>query len=164
MQTALLFERDDAEEVDDWPPDIQGLGRSSILWIDLERLEDGQLDELREALALTPETREQLADGVERPYLSDYRDYVHVTALAPSRNDGNAALVKVDCLVAPRWVVTLHEEPVRRAIERRASPRHPIRTRGCSRQSSREAGSSAGANPPSRAPTSSRARGTPPPT
>ena len=113
MQTALLFERDDAEEVDDWPPDIQGLGRSSILWIDLERLEDGQLDELREALALTPETRGQLADGVKRPYLSDYRDYVHVTALAPSRNDGNAALVKVDCLVAPRWVVTLHEEPVK---------------------------------------------------
>jgi magnesium transporter len=110
--TTLLFDRDDVEEVTEWPPDVRGLGRSSIIWIDLDRPPDGQAEELAEALGLTPETRDRLADGSERPQLSDHAEYLHVSALAPARNDGETALVKVDCLVARSWVVTVHEGPI----------------------------------------------------
>ena len=36
MQT-LLFNRDAVEDVPDWPPDVHDLGRSSIMWIDLDQ-------------------------------------------------------------------------------------------------------------------------------
>jgi Mg2+ and Co2+ transporter CorA len=110
--TTLLFDRDNVEEVAEWPPDVRGLGRSSVMWIDLDRPPDGRAGELAEALGLTPETRDRLADGSQRPQLSDHAEYLHVSALAPARNNGQTALVKVDCLVARSWVVTVHEGPI----------------------------------------------------
>ena len=111
MQT-LLFQRDQVEEVSDWPPDIQGLGRSSILWIDVDQPLDGRAQDLADALDLSRDTRDRLADDGESPYLKDCGSYLHVTALAPSGGDGHAELVKVDCLVSRSWVVTMHKGPV----------------------------------------------------
>ncbi len=111
MQT-LLFSRDEVEDVPDWPPDVHGLGRSSIMWIDLDGPLDGRTQELAEALDLNRDTRERLADGAKSPYLEDCESYLHVTALAPSRGNGHAELVKVDCLVSRSWVVTMHQGSV----------------------------------------------------
>jgi magnesium transporter len=108
----LLFQRDQVEEVSDWPPDIQGLGRSSIMWIDLDQPLDGRAQDLAEALDLTEDTRDRLADDVGSPYLRDYESYLHVTALAPSRSTGHVELVEVDCLVSRSWVVTMHKGSV----------------------------------------------------
>jgi magnesium transporter len=108
----LLFNGDEVEDVADWPPDVHSLGRSSILWIDIDHPLDGRAEELARPLELTRETRDQLADGAKRPYLADCETYLHVTALAPSRNDGHADLVKVDCLVSRKWVVTTHKGSV----------------------------------------------------
>jgi len=108
----LLFDRDEVEQVREWPPEVKGLGRSSIMWIDLDQPLDGRAGELAEALDLNPETRDRLADGAKRPYLKDYASYLHVTALAPSREDDHAELVKVDCLVSRSWVVTMHQGSV----------------------------------------------------
>jgi magnesium transporter len=108
----LLFQRDQVEEVSDWPPDIRGLGRSSIMWIDLDQPLDGRAQDLAEALDLTRDTRDRLADDVGSPYLRDYESYLHVTALAPSRSTGHVELVEVDCLVSRSWVVTMHKGSV----------------------------------------------------
>jgi magnesium transporter len=108
----LLFDRDEVEQVREWPPDVQGLGRSSIMWIDLDAPLDGRAGELAEALDLKQDTRDRLADGAKRPYLNDYTSYLHVTALAPSREAEHAELVKVDCLVSRSWVVTMHQGSV----------------------------------------------------
>jgi magnesium transporter len=112
MQGALLFAKDDVEEVEDWP-DVQDLGRSEILWIDLDHRDPEQADELSKALALEAETRARLEGDHNRPFLADYGSYVHVTALAPLRREGKRAeLINVDCLVARTWVVTVHDGPV----------------------------------------------------
>ena len=37
MATALLFDRDRVDEVDDWTDSLPRVGRSAILWIDLEK-------------------------------------------------------------------------------------------------------------------------------
>jgi hypothetical protein len=66
MQT-LLFRRDQVEEVSDWPPDIHGLGRSSIVWIDLDQPLDGRAQDLAETLDLSRDTQDRLADGAQSP-------------------------------------------------------------------------------------------------
>jgi magnesium transporter len=112
MTTALLFDRDRVDEVQDWTQQVDHLSRRSILWIDLDRSDRAQLDEAVVGLDLEPASAKRLADGDERPYFSDCGSYLHVTAFTPSRRDGKTDLVKVDCLFSKQWVLTVHDKPL----------------------------------------------------
>jgi magnesium transporter len=109
---ALLFDRDQVEEVEDWTQQVDHLSRKSILWIDLDRDDRRQLEEAVEGLDLSRTSAERLFDGDTRPYFGDFGEYLHITAFAPSRRDGTTESVKVDCLVSEHWVVTVHATPV----------------------------------------------------
>jgi magnesium transporter len=102
------FDRDQVDEVEDWTQQVQHLGRTSILWIDVDRVDQQQTDRLAEGLELSRASAERLNDGDERPYFGDFEDYLHVTAFAPSRRNGKTEPVKVDCLFSEQWVVTVH--------------------------------------------------------
>jgi magnesium transporter len=110
--TALLFDRDDVEEVDDWSERLGRLGRSSILWIDLPCPDDERARELADALDLTQSSRERLADPKGRPFFGDFGTYLHVTAYAPAAHETSTELERVACLVSKRWVVTVHDADV----------------------------------------------------
>lgn len=123
MESALLFKGDEAEELDDWP-DVARLKRSEILWIDLDRRHPEEMEKLGERLELEAETKERLANDDTRPLLADHGSYVHVAALAPSpRQRARAELVQVDCVVASKWVLTVHDGrvPVLDEFRERAS-------------------------------------------
>jgi Mg2+ and Co2+ transporter CorA len=111
MQTALLFERDAVEEIDDWSECFPRLGRSSVLWIDLEQPDGDEIDRLAELLDLRPESVSALTEDhtSATPTFSDFGDYLHVTVRAPTDDD---ELRRVDCLVSERWVVTVREGPL----------------------------------------------------
>jgi Mg2+ and Co2+ transporter CorA len=112
VATALLFDRDQVDEVQDWTEHIDDLGRKSILWIDLDRADRAQIEETVDTLDLAAASRERLTDGDTRPYFGDFDSYLHVTAFAPVRRNGQAECVKVDCLVSRHWIVTVHETPI----------------------------------------------------
>jgi magnesium transporter len=112
VTTALLFDRDQVDEVQDWSEQVDHLGRRSILWVDLDSRDREQLDEAVVGLDLEPASAERLADDDERPYLGEFDSYLHVTAFAPTRRNGKAELVKVDCLFSKQWVLTVHDEPI----------------------------------------------------
>ena len=59
--TALLFERDRVDEVD-WTGSLPRLGRSSLLWIDLEKPSEAELSALSEVLDLDADTAQARAD------------------------------------------------------------------------------------------------------
>jgi magnesium/cobalt transport protein CorA len=111
MQTALLFEGDAVEEVDDWSECFPRLGRSSVLWIDLEGADGDEIDRLKELLELRAVSVSALTDddASRTPTFADFGDYLHVTVCAPTDDD---ELRRVDCLVSERWVVTAHERPL----------------------------------------------------
>jgi magnesium transporter len=111
VTTALLFERDRVAEVQDWTERIDHVGRSSILWIDLDEPDARQVELLAGALELSRTSAEWLAETNARPFFRDFDSYLHVTACAPRRND-ETELVKIDCLVGERWIVTVHDQPV----------------------------------------------------
>jgi len=121
--TALLFDRDRVEEVEDWPELVGSLGRSSILWVDLERPDDDAIRQLAEALDLHERTAERLTSPTGDPFFGDFGEYLHVTAYAPSTAEGIAHdLERVACLVSKRWVTTVHEGqiPVLESFRERA--------------------------------------------
>jgi magnesium transporter len=110
--TALLFERNDVREVEDWSGRLRSLGRSSILWIDLKRPDEGQVQELTDALGLAEASADRMADSEHSPYFGDFETYVHVTAYAPAARDTSSELERVSCLVSKHWVVTVHDGDV----------------------------------------------------
>jgi hypothetical protein len=65
--TALLFERDAVDEIDDWIEGIPRLRRSSVLWIDLERPDEKELERLVDVLDLTDLNVGALTGGPGRP-------------------------------------------------------------------------------------------------
>lgn len=110
---ALLFDRDQVEEVEDWTERVDRLGRNSLLWIDLDPPQQDQIRETVEAFELERESEVRLTDDDSRPYFGEFGSYIHVTAFAPSRNGDSTEVVGIECLVAERWVVTAHEAPVK---------------------------------------------------
>lgn len=104
MSTALLFDHREVDEVD-WSESLPRLGRSAVLWIDLEGPDDGELERLADVLDLDSRAIERRAN----PEFADYGDHIQITASAPNES---RTLVTVTCLVSKRWVVTIHEEPV----------------------------------------------------
>ena len=111
--TALLFDREQVEEVEDWTDRVDRLGRTSILWVDLERPDEAAVDEVVESLGLHAESADRLRESKGAPFFADYESYLHVTAYAPSAREGAAhELERVACLVSKRWVVTVHEGEV----------------------------------------------------
>lgn len=112
MASALLFDRDAVEELDDWTS-LGRIGRSSILWLDFDSRDPSEDDTraLAENLGLEKWSIDRLGRVDPEPYFRDFGSYMHVTAFAPLEGEGNQ-LVEIDCLVAERWVVTMHSHPV----------------------------------------------------
>jgi magnesium transporter len=111
VTTALLFEQDAVDEVNDWAERLSKLGRSSILWIDLESPDEEAIRRLVTELELSEESGRRLADPSSGPGLGDYGSYVHVTAYALS-GERDRSLTRVVCLVSERWVVTVRDAPI----------------------------------------------------
>jgi len=110
MTDALLFRKDEVEEIDVWPEQVGRLGKSTLLWIDLERPDEDALAELAEALGLEAESVRRLQGEEASPYLGDFATYLHVTACVPRGEQ--RALERVECLVSTSWVVTVRDGPV----------------------------------------------------
>ena len=111
MATALLFERDDVGQVEDWAERIPKLRDTSILWIDLERPDEQEIRSLVEQLDLSEESAKQLADRECRPRLYDHGAYIQV-AVCAVRDSQRREIERVECIVSKQWVVTVHESPV----------------------------------------------------
>lgn len=111
MATALLFDRDRVQEVANWTNGLPRIGRSAILWIDLEHPPAETLDDLAAELDLADETRARLDEDVVRPSLADHGEYLHVCAIGLS-DPVERRLTRVDCLVSERWLVTIRDAPL----------------------------------------------------
>lgn len=112
MATALLFDRDAVEEVGDLEDRLPRLGRSSVLWIDVEDPDDAQVESLSRLLKLDEKSARTLnapGAGDGAPGLVSFEGYVEVRVYAPSEAGG---LIRVACLVSERWVVTVHDSPL----------------------------------------------------
>ena len=112
MATALLFDRDRVDEVDDWTAPLPRIGRSALLWVDLERPsdEDGRRASWRPSSSRGHEERAR-GPRCGGPAFADHGEYLHVTAMGLSDTDSRES-VRVDCLVSERWLVTVHDGPV----------------------------------------------------
>ncbi|MEP6892423.1 MAG: CorA family divalent cation transporter [Gaiellaceae bacterium] len=113
MLTAVVFDRHEVETVRDWRSRLGKLRASSLLWIDIDDPSAMAAAELRDALALTPESEGRLESPTGESFFKDFGSYMHLTTLAPRAKDGPEAtdISTIECLVGENWIVTAHDQP-----------------------------------------------------
>ncbi len=111
MSEAILFDRDQVERLNDIAERPKRLGRSELLWVDVDRGSEEEARRVAETFGLDRETRACLATSKDRAIFRDHGRYIHVTTYAPDEDD-ERQLVSLECVVGERWVVTAHDQPI----------------------------------------------------
>jgi magnesium transporter len=111
MTKAILFDRDRVDHLDELADRPRRLGRSKLLWVDIDRASEADADLVAQGFGLDPETRDRLACSKGRAVFHDRGDYIHVTTYAPDETD-EGELIALECVVGDHWVVTAHDVPI----------------------------------------------------
>jgi magnesium transporter len=109
--SAIVFDRDHVDQLDDLSDRPRRLSGSKLLWIDLHEGSVFSADEVAEAFDLDEGTRECLATPNKRACFNEQGRYIHITTYAP-RDDDEGELHAVECVVGQNWVVTAHDRPI----------------------------------------------------
>jgi magnesium transporter len=111
MSSAVLFDRDRVEHLEGVINRPRRLGRSQLLWIDVDRATKEDADLIAEAFKLDRKTRDCLASSKKDTVFYDRGRYIHVTTYAPDEDD-EGELIALECVVGQNWVVTAHDVPI----------------------------------------------------
>ena len=86
------------------------LGRSKLLWVDVDERTAKHAARVAEAFSLDERTRDHLEASEGPAVFEDYGRYIHVTTYAP--DEETCELIPVECVVGDHWVVTAHDQPI----------------------------------------------------
>jgi magnesium transporter len=109
--SAILFDRERVDHLDDLPDGLERLNGSKLLWVDIDRRSAESAAKVAEAFELDDTTRERLASSSGRAVFSDYGRYIQVTTYSPCEEE-DEDLIALECVVGKNWVVTAHDRPV----------------------------------------------------
>jgi magnesium transporter len=110
--SAILFDREQVEHLDDLPNHPDRLKGSRLLWVDIDRRSAERAAEIARAFELDDATRDRLASPSGGAVFHDYGRYIHVTTYSPCEEDDTDELIALECVVGNNWVVTAHDRPV----------------------------------------------------
>jgi magnesium transporter len=109
--SAILFDREQADHLDDLPNDPEGLNGSKLLWVDIDRGSAEKAEDVSHAFELDEATQKHLASSPRRAVFNDFGRYIHVTTYSPC-DDEEEGLVALECVVGKNWVITAHDRPI----------------------------------------------------
>jgi magnesium transporter len=113
--TAILFDRDEVDHLDELPDRPERLNGSRLLWVDIDRRDAESAARVAQAFALDAATLDHLASSAGRAVFSDHGRYIHVTTYSPCEKeaeDDDDDLIAVECVVGKNWVITAHDRPI----------------------------------------------------
>ena len=123
--SAILFDGDQVDHLDDLPERPDRQNGSKLLWVDIDRRTPESAAKVARAFALDDATRDCLAKSPGRAVFADYGRYIHVTTYSPTeedaeRNDDARSaeggedddLIALECVVGDKWVITAHDRPI----------------------------------------------------
>ena len=109
--SAILFDGERVDHLDDLPNRPDGLNGSKLLWVDIDRRSGESAAKITEAFELDDATCDRLASSEGRAVFHDYGRYMHMTTYSPSEEEGED-LIALECVVGKNWVITAHDRPL----------------------------------------------------
>jgi magnesium transporter len=112
--SAILFDRDQVDHLDELPDRPERLNGSRLLWVDIDRRDAASAARVAQTFALDDATRDLLASSGGEPVFSDHGRYIHVTTYSPceEKEDEDEDLIALECVVGKNWVITAHDRPI----------------------------------------------------
>ena len=109
--SAILFDREQVDRLDELPRRPERLNGSKLLWVDIDRRGDEDVAEIAQRFDLDESTTARLSSSSGRAVFHDFGRYIHVTTYSPCDED-DADLIALECVVGKNWVITAHDQPV----------------------------------------------------
>jgi Mg2+ and Co2+ transporter CorA len=114
--SAILFNRDQVDHLDELPDRPERLNGSRLLWVDIDRRDADSATRVAQTFGLDQTTRDYLASSNGKAVFSDHGRYIHVTTYSPCEEQGDEDedLIALECVVGKNWVITVHDRPIDR--------------------------------------------------
>lgn len=126
MPTAFLYDAEGADrEVELTREAVESLGEQNLLWVDVDLAVRDDLEAVAAVLGLDPGSVARARRSNIRPRLDNYGSYFQLTVYTEPQHDRSsrrrdaegkrvpgAGALKVDFIVGPRWLVTVHKGEV----------------------------------------------------
>lgn len=112
MSSAILFDRDEVEQLADLEDRPKRLRGSKLLWVDVSERTSECASRVASVFGLEASTRDRLASSEEKAVFNDFGRYIHVTTYSPCQEDEKDDLIAVECVVGENWVITAHDRPI----------------------------------------------------
>jgi Mg2+ and Co2+ transporter CorA len=105
VSSAILFDRDEVEQLADLEDRPRRLRGSKLLWVDVSERTSECASRVASAFGLAASTRDRLASSEKKAVFNDFGRYIHVTTYAPCQEDEDQTddLVAVECVVGENW-------------------------------------------------------------
>jgi magnesium transporter len=110
--SSYLFDAARSQQLDNWQAALEKLDRKKLLWIALRDASEDELSEVREGLGLASAQARRLAEPTEQATVNDDGDHLYVTLVAVGGDPNAPALVPIECVLGPNWVLTAHRQKV----------------------------------------------------
>jgi magnesium/cobalt transport protein CorA len=112
MLAAFVFDVQQSEQVEDWGAALARLDHGQLLWLALRDPTDEEVEALRETLELGDNIAERLSEHPRTASVADEGERMHVTLYAVSGEGDESALVPVECVLGPNWIVTTYSQKI----------------------------------------------------
>ena len=107
-----MFDAQQSEKVEDWRAALEGLDRGQLLWIAMHEPTEEEVAALQETLELGDENAHRLHEPPRSASVADEGERMHVTLYAASGNGNTPALIPVECVLGPNWIVTAYRQKI----------------------------------------------------
>ena len=112
MLAAFVFDRQQSDQVEDWGAALEGLDHGQLLWLALRDPTDEEVEGLRETLELDDTIMERLREPPRTASVADEGERMHVTLYAVSGDGDESALVPIECVLGPNWIVSTYRQKI----------------------------------------------------
>lgn len=112
MLTAFVFDGDKSEQAEDWGAALERLDSGRLLWVAAREPTEEEVAALQETLELGDEIAQRLREHPRNASVFDHREHLHVTLYAVSGVGDAPALIPIECVLGPNWIVTAYRETI----------------------------------------------------
>ena len=112
MLTGFVFDAEQSEQVDDWRAALERLDHGQLLWLAMHDPTEEEVAALQETLELGDRNAHRLREPPRSASVADEGERMHVTLYAVSGNGNAPALIPVECVLGPNWIVTSYGQKI----------------------------------------------------
>jgi magnesium transporter len=112
MLKGFVFDVEQSQQVEDWGAALERLERGQLLWLAAHDPTEEEVAALGEALELGETIAHRLREESRSASMADEGERLHVTLYAVNGDGDAPALIPVECVLGPNWVVTAYRQKV----------------------------------------------------